>query len=433
MDISYGLHTTHTAFMTYSLQTVQNKRAAIICAILLIGTTCATIFHYARFAFIGDHAPSIDSFLHPALNIFCDFYSLFDHFVRLKYDMPMNYLPGLFVPLTLLAEASKNNPYFAIQIVLAVYLAFLIPYIFISVRGMRQKIVTVFIIVVFCYPILFTLHTGNFEMLCFLLVAYGVTMRIKHKYLLAGILIGMAAAIKIYPAIFLFALVTKKNWKTLFGGAGMAFWLLLIAGFAMSGSIVENFNSWFIASQAGLENYSKLMVVSYEGLHFSHSLLNALRILAGKNWDITLLLPYIYAILALGVFGVLTIVHKPKHLYMKVLLLCCAICLFTPTSQDYKLLYFMIPLLLLLRSRRVYFHETVLCIMIAMLFIPKTYVRFYEHLYVNSNTLLNASIMFFILLYCAFFVLRDEKIRYESLSDKDFRLDEEIFKRRLRN
>lgn len=379
--------------------------------ILIVGTFSAIIFHYSRFAFIGDHSPKPDSFLHFPINIFCDFYSLFDGYVRLKYSVAMNYLPALFIPLDFLAKITSNNPYFAIEILVAAYITFLLPYVFLSIRGLQisPKLLLTFALVACNYPVLFTLHSGNFEMLCFLLVAYAVLFRIKKYYFLAGALIGMAAAIKLYPAIFLISIATRYSWKKLFLGFAASFTLSIFLGFSINGSIVSNVIAWSEVVQKGFDNYTGMMVLSYNGVFFGHSLMNAFRIIVGPSFNIAPILPYYSIFSVIAISCVLAIIYKTRYTYLRLLLPACSICLFAPTSQDYKLLYLMVPMLILLRSNRGSHQERVICILISLLLIPKGYVTFYDSTYVNTNTLLNASLLLGVILYCAHLIIFDKK------------------------
>ena len=391
----------------------KSEKAELVKLILVVGTVAAIIFHYSRFAFVGDHAPKPDSFLHFPVNIFCDFYSLFDGYVRMRYSVAMNYLPALFIPLDLLARVTVNNPYLAIKILLALYLALLVPYIYLSLRGMRAvpRTLTSFALIACNYPVLFTIHSGNFEMLCFLLVAYAILFRIKKLYVLAGTLIGIAAAIKLYPAIFLFSIVSRKNWKQLFLGSAVGFALSITIGFAMTGSMLGNIVAWAGVVQRGFENYTGMMVLSYNGVYFGHSIMNAFRIIVGPGYSIAALLPYYSIFSAIAILGVLAVMQKSRYLYLRVLLPACAICLFAPTSQDYKLLYLTIPLLMLLRSNRNYRHETALCVLVTLIFIPKAYITFYGSTYVNTNTLLNASLLLIVLSYGMYLSFFDKKFK----------------------
>ena len=377
------------------------KKLQIVILILSIGIVTSILYNYSKFAFTGDYSFRVSTFLHYPMNIFCDFYSLFDQFHRFGYNTSFNYGPSIFIILKTLGNLSDRNPYIAIKILLIIYVISLWIYIFLSLKNFNlyDKVLGTFVLSFCCYPVLFALHTANFEMMCFLLIAYAVLFNIKKRYFIAGVLIGLSASIKIYPALFLFATISRKNYKELITGFAISFLVAFVAGFATGGIVINNFYSWLDNVVKGFKAYNDMMVMSFNGVYFGHSLMNALRIFLGPSYDISnILKPYYIFLFSTLMIGILTTIYS-NRIYIKLLIISCCICLLPLTSQDYKLLYFIIPLLFIILSKTHLFIEILFLILISILFVPKNYITFGSE-YVTINTILNAVVMSFILIMC---------------------------------
>lgn len=393
---------------------VTHGKVGVVVSILVIGTVSAIIFHYAKFAFVGNGSPFPFTFLHAPSNIFSDFYSIFSEYVTTKYAMMMNYFPAVFIPLDILARLSDNNPYDAVKILLAFYVILLCAYVYYSLsgRGVRTRLLVSFSLIWCSYPILFTLHTANFEMLCFLLVAYGVTLNIKRFYRLSGVFIGLAAAIKVYPIIFALSLINRRSYVRTLLGVFLGGFLSIVLAFTLVGHPEDNLLAWIDALRGGMDKYRYVMLYSASGVPFSHSLYSVVRVLMGgvKISTVQVIAPYLVLIGVIMAAVSLFLIQRAGRLYTKILLPLTAICVFVPVSQDYKLIYFTIPLLLIMRSRRRDIHEFVLMVAICLLMIPKDYLNFYDNMYWNINIILNASLLLFLFSYGAWLLLSKRSI-----------------------
>ncbi len=127
--------------------------------------------------------------------------------------------------------------------------------------------------------------------------------------------------------------------------------------------------------------------------------MNALRIFLGAGYDISkILMPYYIFIIGVLIISIIATIFS-NRIYIKLLIISSCICLLPLTSQDYKLLYFITPLLLIILSNRKYAEEKFLLILICLLFVPKNYITFGSE-YVTINTILNAIILLLILILC---------------------------------
>jgi hypothetical protein len=377
--------------------------------VLIIGMLSAIIFHYSRFAFIGNYAPFLDTFLHAPINIFSDYYSINNAYFLQKYAAAINYFPSTFIILDFLQVLTGSNPYQSIQIILAIFLLLLVPFIFKSLShlDLKLRILSTFTLIFCNYPIIFTLHTGNFEMICFILVAYGLSFGMAGRFILAAILIGSAASIKVYPIIFLLAFINRENFIKVCFFAFLSILMLTCVGLMMHGDFFNNLNTYIVSMDAGLKFYRDHMIGTESGMHFGHALLNSARIIY-PSLPVNKYIPYVSAIGLLFFIFSVYLSTKVKAVYLKILLPLCVICLFPPVSTDYKLIYFTLPLLLLLSiddCRKIVLINIVL---ICLLLIPKDYIYFNNNIYQNLNSILNTLIILILFLISAFNAMKSK-------------------------
>lgn len=81
----------------------------------------------------------------------------------------------------------------------------------------------------------------------------GAYLLIRNNYhILAGILIGVAISIKLYPMLLLVLLVARRNWRTLFAALG-SFTLLIVAT-----GLLSSFSEWLLYFKAvAPQNFNK--------------------------------------------------------------------------------------------------------------------------------------------------------------------------------
>jgi hypothetical protein len=380
--------------------------------ILIIGMFSAIIFHYSRFAFIGNHSPFLDTFLHNSVNIFCDYYYLNNVYFLNKYAAVINYFPSTFIILDILQRLTESNPYRSIQILLIIYLSSLSFLVFKLLHHfeLRIRILSTFALLFCNYPVIFALHTGNFEIICFIFVAYGLVFGLNRKYTSAAILIGAAASIKAYPIIFILVFINKDNFIKVCFFSFISILVLTCLGFMMQGNFIDNLHTYIGNMGAGFKFYKEIMIGSVSGVHFGHSLLNSLQIIY-PPLNVQKYIPYT------SLLGVILLIFaaynsfKSTNIIIKILLPLCVICLFPPTSSDYKLIYFTLPLLLLLRSNECSKNTVHTIVWICLLLIPKDYKYWHKDIYQNLNSILNTLIIIKLFTSSALTVLKSKSLK----------------------
>ncbi len=377
----------------------------IMLLILIIGTMSSIIFHYSRFAFIGNHAPFLDTFLHNPINIFCDYYSIDDGFSRFGYKVTLAYFPFTFFILGTLQMIAVNNPYLLMQILLTIYFITIVPILFkfLESLNIRLRIICVFSLIFFNYPFLHSLHTGNFETICFIFFIYSVFFVQKKMPIVAAILISPAIAIKAYPIIFILTFIDRSNYKKVLFTTFLATLFFVLIGFIFKGNFIDNIKDYLDGIFYSFQNYSNIMVSSSSGLAFSHSIANSLKILFPTLKHSTLVHPII-SLVGIPIFIYSCyLAFRVDGVVYKIILPLTSLCLFAPTSTDYRLIYLTLPLIFSVTGMSNFVAEKKYVIIISLLLIPKDYFVFNNpitiSLYENSNSILNTILLLVLLFY----------------------------------
>lgn len=94
------------------------------------------------------------------------------------------------------------------------------------------------------YPMFFAMASGNLSLLAAALVALFLLAYAQKKYVLAAVLLGMAAALKLYPALLGILFLCDKRWKEAFlcGLVGVGLTCFSLAMF--QGGFLENLTDW---------------------------------------------------------------------------------------------------------------------------------------------------------------------------------------------
>ena len=382
-----------------------DKKFDLVGSIILLGFLFSIFYYYLIESLIYPPSPVIFTPFHNVISIFCDYYSIDNHFHINGFDSSKNnYLPGSLLIIQILKLSTLSNPYLGVKIILVSYILFTIFYLnnFTKHLEKTKKIIFTTIFIFCCYPFLFTLHTANFEGFVFIGLALSFLYFIKRRYFLSGFLIGFATSLKIYPILFLTVYLKKNNLKDIILGTFCGFTILFLLPFLLSsiifpyGEPIENINIWLNTYPEGLKFYKNHMVLGWSGVHFGHSLLNSIWLILGPNFNIANYYSIIVGFLFLSIFsGFIFLIKMNSHIY-KFILCLCIVCLFAPTSTDYKLLHFMIPLIYLIKSKRKSSEYLKIIILICLLMISKSFIYFYDNIYANTNTLFNTLLLIYI-------------------------------------
>ncbi len=201
-----------------------------------------------------------------------------------------------------------------------------------------------------CYPFFFEFEQANLEWVLCVLCAGGVFAWLSGRPWLAAVCFGLAASMKLYPAIFLALLFTQRRYRQFAGG------LVVAAAATLAGLwlVCPTLSVSWSGTLGGLEGFRQAYILRFEQVGFDHSLFA----LAKGLWRLhtstslppetlaTMLRLYLAAAALAAALYFLRIRHLPA--VNQVLCLTIVSILLPPVSYDYTLIHLFVPLALLL-------------------------------------------------------------------------------------
>lgn len=360
--------------------------------------TIAIVIVYIR-GFVWGQGEPFNSFLPAPITRFGDFFAVYDiwsinkGFGGIGYGA--SYFPGLYVFVEVFYLITKDI-WLALKLLCVFYISMVsgTVLIFLRPRGLSTSLMALMIVLV-SYPSLIAFHTGNLEMLIFVLILLGATSAHAKKWRIFAFLIGVATSAKVFPGIFAlapFVLTSPKvAIRTFLFTVRTSITFTIFALFFLPGGFSSNgissiFNS-FMESQS---MYKDLMVTGVPGLHFGHSLLNGIHAVFGMEFLSSEI--WAYPIMVMGVlwtiYALFMIRRLKPPLWIVFGFLGCSGCLFAPTSTDYKLLYLLPAIVLYFRDHETESKSFVLISLLILAIAPKPYW------YVGTDAWTNANVWF---------------------------------------
>jgi len=94
--------------------------------------------------------------------------------------------------------------------------------------------------VILAYPVLSALDRGNIQFLTIGLIALAMYLRREQRWAYAGICLGIAIGLKVYPFLFLFLFLKRKSWKSTAFALGTAASVTAIPLLLFDGGLGKN-------------------------------------------------------------------------------------------------------------------------------------------------------------------------------------------------
>jgi hypothetical protein len=350
-------------------------------------------------------------------NIFGDFYWLFDEWVKSGGFGGVSY-GGLYFPtsylfLHIINLATNDSRVFSLILSTSIWF---LGGSFIIFKFLKNKgfVLTAIVLaaIVFSYPSLFLMHTGNFEgWIGFLILAAGISAS-SGRWTLFSVFIGVAASIKGVPLIFSLIPFTifsfKKSLQFLLQTFATIFVATFISLFTLPGGFLSQgflgVKSALTGIRGSQAKYNDLMVNSEAGTHYGHSFLNAIHSIFGletlpsTRWGVL-----IFWIFIINLFFLLILMRKAgTELWIKFLAVSSTACLAMATSTDYKLIYLAIPVLLATTSKLASPLDRVLLFIIIFAMSSKPYLYTGINEFANATVYLTSASLLMILVFCYF-------------------------------
>jgi hypothetical protein len=223
-------------------------------------------------------------------------------------------------------------------------------------RSQVTRIVYI-LMVVTSYPVLMVFATANLEGIPFLFCLLWLNAIKEKRYRRAAIFLGIATACKLIPGVFFLLHLFKVEKKDRFSnsatfiGTGVitsvVAILFLPTGLLSNG--IKQIANIYNNTKASQAKYYELMFYSESGTHFGHSFLNGVHALFGENalpskeWGLIIAIALV--VFSLSPLLLSFFVNRKIQAFDLLLVSACIACLAPPTSTDYKLWYFLIPIL----------------------------------------------------------------------------------------
>jgi hypothetical protein len=234
------------------------------------------------------------------------------------------------------------------------------------------------------YPMLFAIDRGNLEL--WILIPITVFAWLANAGSLARrrtavAAVGVAAALKIYPLIFILVYLKQRRWMAALGAVAVAGVLTLAGYLALRGGPLENLSAHlgFMRDASGEVRRDLQWATWFSSSLFSLVFLTLKALLHWEKAAAWFLRNYspLLALFALGTAGVLAI----RRLSFARLLaaVCCLAILVTPESPDYKLLLLFPATVALIAEgggSRVF--NLLFVAIVGMLLFPKNWVFIFE-------------------------------------------------------
>jgi len=206
-------------------------------------------------------------------------------------------------------------------------------------------------VLVASWPVVALLNTGNIEGLLAIVLAAGVYAVLRERFWLGATLIGLAAAMKLFPFVMLALLISRRRFREFAWGLAVAAVATVASLAALGPTIVKA--QRHIADGLRFIDGAFILSTQRDALNYSHSLFSVLKFaialisrLLGSQANQALLnvalRMYMVAAAVAGIALYFGIIRKLPILNQLLALTVCAV-LLPPLSADYTLLELLLP------------------------------------------------------------------------------------------
>ena len=198
------------------------------------------------------------------------------------------------------------------------------------------------------WPLLFLYERANLELVIWILAALGVWALLRNHPILAGVLFGLTASIKVYPLVLLALLFSHRHrWAFLTGMATFGLSMLLAFWF-VGPTIPMAFHGALDGVLGFVGNYA---ATAHSELRFDHSFLAAIKQLTSHHvWmhtDFSALSHIYVPVVAVGATLLFLLRVNSLPLINRILFVMICMVALPPVSYDYTLVHLYVPFALI--------------------------------------------------------------------------------------
>ena len=214
-------------------------------------------------------------------------------------------------------------------------------------RGLNWKTTLLFLLptYIMSFPFWFDFHQANMEFIVWIVLSLGIRAFWNDKFSAAAVLFGIAAAMKIFPIIFVGLLITKRKFRQI----ALALISYVIVTVASLWMVCPNLTYSFQQTNMAVNRFRYEIMIQARDIEtgFDHSLFGALKYIFHNHLPDAEKMSHLIGVYlaVVGVGGLILYVLRIRHLPILNQLFCLSIAavLLPPTSFEYTLLHLYAP------------------------------------------------------------------------------------------
>ena len=387
---------------------IKEKKIKLFSLFILLGFIISVIFHYTMSVKYGSQFPW-NTFLFNPGDQFMDFINCY----KVKGSI---YFPfaNLIIYLFSTIGSIISSLYFYLFLTSGAIL-FLV---FFIIRGnsIIDSLMNTLIFTFFTFPFLFLVDRANFESFVSIFLLIFIYLFTQKKYTISTIPLALAVSMKLFPILFLLLFLKNKLWKQV-----MICLLLILSITSISIYILDlDINSYLLQLSNNSKFYTNLYVIADGGLDYGHSLFGVIKgfilFLKMRQYIPQILTPYLIFVFIVFIYFSFIIMYRIDTLWKNSTIIVILFCLLPNVSADYKLIHFLIPILLYLNDnsfkcddktfKKWYKFDInyIYIFLFSILLIPKNYRIFFD---IYDGVLIDPIIMIIFLFLFTFY--KDDK------------------------
>jgi hypothetical protein len=331
----------------------------------------------------------------------------------LQNKLPSVYFPASNIFFYLVFALCKMNINISIIFFISLFLLLFFLILRKNIIASKEQSIFLFIAILISYPVLFSIDRLNLELYLFIFIFLFIYFYKKNQYIIAVTFLSLAICMKLYPALFLIILLKKKAYKPIIFTIILCFFITLVSLSLFKGGILINVNKLLFNLNDFNNDYEGLSGIQHNlsiygiikiGMLFIYKYLfnyenNIINDLVNANLKI----PYLSFVFIYFISISAYILFIEKIFWKKIFLIISMFILLPHVSFDYKLLYFIIPIVLFLQNKDLENKSTTYSILLSTLMIPNAYF------YLISDVSIGVIINPILILTISFLIISENK------------------------
>lgn len=359
---------------------IQRKNATLWLLVVIVGFFLASYYHY--FKGVIYHLPyPHNTFLFDPEYQFSDFRFVLDRWYQYLPNEPLpyiSYFPFTYLIIGAFRWIAKHSSQDVALYLL--FIGFIVSFVKTSLPRLSflnspEKSLLLISTLFLSFPFIFSFDRANFELVVYIFLSFAFYYYKKDCDSKAGIFLGLATAIKLFPGVLVFIFIFQRKWKAVWATILSASFSTLAALIYLPESIFANIQRMLL----NMKLFTNLYAIDNGGLDFGHSIFGLIKIINFQVGDIPVetLLTIYTPLTLIALAGILYFIYRTKPKFWEILFLLVGVMnLFPMVSSDYKLIHLFIPFLFWLDDESQDHTQIEYWLVWGLLFVPKRYFLF---------------------------------------------------------